>query len=408
MKRADVLIVGAGHAGAQTAIGLRNAKFAGSIALVSDEPELPYERPPLSKDYLAGEKPFERLLIRQPQFWVEREIDVITEQCVASVDPAAKRVRSISDSIFEYGALVWATGGLPRLLACSGGDLNGVHCVRSRHDVDRIVAGLPGVQRVVVIGGGFIGLEAAAVLSKLGKAVTVLEAAPRVLARVAGEDISRFYEAEHRAHGVEVCTAVAIERIEGEQGKVTGVRAAGGRLFDADMIIVGVGIRPAIDALSDAGAVCDNGVHVDEFCRTSLADVYAAGDCAAHVNAFAGGARVRLESVHNAHEQAATVAKALCGRPTPYHSVPWFWSDQYDLKLRTVGLSMGYDATVVRGDPATRAFSVAYLTQGRVLAFDCVNTPRDYVQGRKLVTERACVDPARLADPGVALKDLAT
>jgi 3-phenylpropionate/trans-cinnamate dioxygenase ferredoxin reductase component len=408
MKRADVLIVGAGHAGAQTAIGLRNAKFAGSIALISDEPELPYERPPLSKDYLAGEKPVERLLIRQPQFWVERAIDVITEKRVASVDAPAKLVRSADGSVFEYGALVWASGGRPRLLTCAGGDLDGVHCVRSRSDVDRIIAGLPGVRRVVVIGGGYIGLEAAAVLSKLGKAVTLLEALPRVLARVAGEDISRFFAAEHRAHGVEVHTSLAIERIEGAQGKVTGVRLTSGKFFDADMVIVGVGIVPAIEALKDAGAVCDNGVHVDEFCRTSLADVYAAGDCAAHINAFAGGARVRLESVHNAHEQAATVAKALCGRPTPYHSLPWFWSDQYDLKLQTIGLSKDYDATVLRGDPATRAFSVAYLAHGRVLAFDCVNTPRDYVQGRKLVTERACVDPARLADSSVALKDQAT
>ena len=406
MDRADVLIVGAGHAGAHTAIGLSNGKFAGSIALLGDEPELPYQRPPLSKTYLAGAEPFERLLLRPPQFWAERKISVIAGERVSHIDPSSKLARTAAGASFAYGALVWATGGRPRQLTCPGADFAGVYAVRSRADVDRIVAALPHAQRVAVIGGGYIGLEAAAVLSKLGKSVIVLEAAPRVLARVCGAEISRFYEAEHRAHGVAIYTDAIVECIEGADGVVTGVRLAGGESIEADLAIVGIGIKPAIEPLIEAGAVCSDGVHVDEFCRTSLADIYAAGDCAAHVNAFAGGVRIRLESVHNAHEQAATAAKALCGSPTPYHSVPWFWSDQYDLKLQTIGLSMGYDATVLRGDPAARTFSVAYLAQGRVIAFDCVNNARDYVQGRKLVAARAIIDVARLADPGVALKEL--
>jgi 3-phenylpropionate/trans-cinnamate dioxygenase ferredoxin reductase subunit len=197
-----------------------------------------------------------------------------------------------------------------------------------------------------------------------------------------------------------------VECIEGANGAATGVRIAGGRVLEADLVIVGIGIRPAVEPLAAAGAVCSNGVEVDELCRTSLPDVYAIGDCAAHVNAFADGMRIRLESVHNAHEMGATVAKTLCGTPTPYHSLPWFWSDQYDLKLQTVGVSIGHDAEIVRGDPAKRSFSVVYLKNGRVVALDCVNQARDYVQGRRLVTERMIVDPSRLADASIALKDL--
>jgi 3-phenylpropionate/trans-cinnamate dioxygenase ferredoxin reductase subunit len=403
---ADILIVGAGHAGAHAAIGLANGKFAGSIVVVGDEPELPYQRPPLSKGYLAGAEPFERMLIRPPQFWQERKVQLLAGERVDAVDAQARRVRTASGAEIEYGALIWAAGGRPRALTCAGADLRRVHAVRSRGDVDRIVAELPQVQRAVVIGGGYIGLEAAAVLSKLGKHVTVLEAMPRLLARVCGEAISRFYETEHRARGVDVQTSTVVECIEESDGAAIGVRLAGGRVLEADLVIVGIGIRPAVEPLAAAGAVCSNGVDVDELCLTSLPGVYAIGDCAAHVNAFAGGARIRLESVHNAHEMAATVAKTLCGAPTPYHSLPWFWSDQYDLKLQTVGVSIGHDAEVLRGDPTTRSFSVVYLRNGRVIALDCVNNARDYVQGRKVVTERAIVDPARLADGSIPLKDL--
>jgi 3-phenylpropionate/trans-cinnamate dioxygenase ferredoxin reductase component len=402
----DVLIVGAGHAGAQTAAALSNAKFAGSIAIVGDEPYLPYERPPLSKDYLAGAKPFERLLTRTPQFWQERGISIITEERATAVDPAAKRITTASGANFTYGALVWATGGRARQLDCKGIYLAGVHTVRCRADVDRIRAELATTQRVVVIGGGYIGLEAASVFSKLGKSVTLLEALPRVLARVAGEDISRFYESEHRAHGVDLRTDAAVDFIEGDKGQVTGVHLKDGQRLPAEMVIVGIGIVPIIEPLLDAGALGGNGIYVDEICRTTLPDVYAAGDCAAHVNGFADNARIRLESVHNAHEQAATIAKAILGRPAPYHSIPWFWSDQYDLKLQTIGLSIGYDRTVVRGDPASRSFSVAYCKGDHVIALDCVNHARDYVQGRKLITDKIPVDFARLADSSIALKEL--
>jgi len=250
-----------------------------------------------------------------------------------------------------------------------------------------------------------IGLEAAAVLTKLGKSVTLLEMLSRVLSRVAGPEISEFYEREHRDHGVDVRTSTAVECIEGDQTRVAGVRLTTGELVAAQLVIVGVGIIPNVEPLAAAGAICSNGVHVDEYCRTNLPDVYAIGDCASHHNHFAGGERIRLESVQNANEQAATVVKAISGHPAAYHSVPWFWSDQYDLKLQTVGLSFGYDTTIVRGDPTTRSFSVAYLRDDRILALDCVNATRDYVQGRKLVMDGVHIQAERLANPAVALKD---
>jgi 3-phenylpropionate/trans-cinnamate dioxygenase ferredoxin reductase subunit len=279
--------------------------------------------------------------------------------------------------------------------------------VRSRADVDRMMAEFATTNRVVVIGGGYIGLEAAAVLSKLGKHVTVLETMERVLARVAGEPLSRFYEAEHRAHGVDVRLNVKVDCIEEDSGRAAGVRLADGEILPAEMVIVGIGIIPSIEPLIAAGADGGNGVDIDAHGRTSLADVFAIGDCARHANAYAEGALIRLESVQNAVDQAITVAKTIMGADAAYDAVPWFWSNQYDLRLQTVGLSIGYDEVVVRGDIASRAFSVVYLRQGQVIALDCVNTPRDYIQGKALVVNRIRPDRAALADAAIALKTLA-
>jgi 3-phenylpropionate/trans-cinnamate dioxygenase ferredoxin reductase subunit len=227
-----------------------------------------------------------------------------------------------------------------------------------------------------------------------------------VLARVAGEPLSRFYEAEHRAHGVDLRTGVTVDCILGQDGNANGVRLGDGNVIPADMVIVGIGIVPDVQPLAAAGARVSNGVEVDEYCRTSLPDIYAVGDCAAHHNRFARGALLRLESVQNANDQATTAARAIVGEPAAYDAVPWFWSDQYDLKLQTVGLSLGYDDVVVRGDPSARSFSIVYLREGQVIALDCVNLPRDYVQGRKLVVEGMTPDRARLADPAKPLKEL--
>lgn len=402
----DIVIVGAGHAGAQAAIQLRQLGFAGSIALIGAESDPPYERPPLSKEYLAGEKEFERMLARPSSFWTERGIELVLATTIVTVDPEAKVLGAGDGGRFGYGRLIWAAGGEPRRLGCEGGDLAGVHLVRRRPDVDSIRAELDGVRRVAVVGGGYIGLETAAVLRKLGKEVVLLEALDRVLARVAGQEISDFYAAEHCARGVDVRLGAVVASLVGESGRVAAVRLQDGTTIEAAMAIVGIGVDAAVAPLLAAGAEGSNGVDVDSHCRTSLADVYAIGDCAAHENSFAGGLRIRLESVQNAHDQAATAAKAISGNPQPYEAVPWFWSNQYDLRLQTVGLSVGHDTTVVRGRPEERSFSVLYLLDGRVIALDCVNSTRDYVQGRKLVTERRAIDPERLADMAVQLKEL--
>ncbi len=403
----DVVIVGAGHGGAQVAIALRAAKFDGSIAIVGDEPDLPYERPPLSKEYLAGLRSYERILIRPAAFWADRDIAMLTGRQILSVDPEAKTVTDAAGESIGYGSLVWAAGGRARRLSCGGAHAKGVHTVRTRADADRMTAEMPGVTRAVVIGGGYIGLEAAAVLRKFSKEVVVLEALDRVLARVAGEPLSRFYEAEHRAHGVDLRLGVTVDCIEETDGVATGVRLADGSVIACEMVIVGIGIVPSIEPLVAAGAIATNGLAVDAQGHTSLADVYAIGDCALHANSFADGAQIRLESVQNANDQATIAAKTIMGQDVAYDSVPWFWSDQYDLKLQTVGLSIGHDAVVVRGDIAARSFSLVYLKAGRVIALDCVNATRDFVQGRKLVTERLSPDPVKLADASVPLKELA-
>ena len=402
----DILIVGGGHGGAQAAIALRQAKYEGSIGVVNAEPEYPYERPPLSKDYFAGEKAFERIMIRPAAFWAERGVDMLLGVRVDAVDSSAHVVTLSDGAVISYGRMIWATGGSPRQLALEGSHLPGMHVVRTRADVNGMLDGLDDVADVVIVGGGYIGLEAAAVLRKMGKKVTVLEAMDRVLARVAGEQLSRFYEAEHRAHGVDVRLGVEISSIEGEDF-VTGVRLVDGEVIPAQMIIVGIGIIPAVAPLLTAGATGGAGVDVDAYCRTSLPDIFAIGDCAAHANDFAGGNIMRVESVQNANDMANAVAKSLTSELTAYHAVPWFWSNQYDLRLQTVGISAGYDTTVLRGDPENRSFSVVYLRANKVIALDCVNATTDYVQGRLFVTDGLSPTAEQLADTNVPLKELA-
>ncbi|MEE4316084.1 MAG: FAD-dependent oxidoreductase [Erythrobacter sp.] len=406
---ADVVIVGTGHGGAQAAIALRQQGHEGSILMIGRDNAPPYERPPLSKEYLAGDKGFERIMIRPEKFWAEKGIALKLGAAVTAIDAAAHRITMADGSTVTYRKLIWSGGGDPRRLPVPGAVLPGVFYVRDKSDADTMMLALErGARRAVVIGGGYIGLEAAAVLRKLGCEVVLVEMLPRLLARVAGEELSRFYAEEHRRQGVDVRLETGVQAVLGEDaGKVTGVRLDNGEEVACDMVVVGIGIVPAVGPLIAAGASGSNGVDVDEYCRTTLDDIYAIGDCAAHANRYADNAVIRLESVQNAHDMANTVARAIMGEKEAYEALPWFWSNQYDLKLQTAGLNLGYDQTVLRGDPEARKFTVVYLKNGVPIAFDCVGTMKDYVQGRKLLESGVGrIDPALLADPEVALKDL--
>ncbi len=405
---ADIVIVGTGHGGAQAAIALRQQGHDGSIMMIGRDPTPPYERPPLSKEYLAGDKGFERILIRPEKFWSDKNIDLRLGSGVLEIDWMGHTVTLSDGSRIAYRKLIWSGGGDPRRLPCTGANRKNVFYVRDKRDADSMMAALEaGAKKAVVIGGGYIGLEAAAVLRKLGCNVTLVETLPRVLARVAGEELSRFYEEEHRRQGVEIRLEHGVEEVIGEDAQATGVKLDNGEVLPCDMVVVGIGIVPAVAPLIAAGAAGSNGVDVDFCCRTTLDDVYAIGDCAAHANPYADQAVIRLESVQNAHDMANTVARAIMGEKEPYHALPWFWSNQYDLKLQTAGLSLGYDATILRGNPEDRKFTVVYLKEGRPIAFDCVNTMKDYVQGRKLLEKGIeKVDLELLADPEVQIKEL--
>ncbi|AUX70772.1 pyridine nucleotide-disulfide oxidoreductase [Porphyrobacter sp. HT-58-2] len=406
---ADVVIVGTGHGGAQAAIALRQQGHEASILMIGRDNAPPYERPPLSKEYLAGDKGFERIMIRPEKFWAEKDVALHLGAAVTAIDPQAHRLTLSDGGTVTYRKLIWSGGGDPRRLPVPGAVLPGVFYVRDKSDADAMMKALAdGAKRAVVIGGGYIGLEAAAVLRKLGCEVVLVEMLPRLLARVAGEELSTFYAEEHRRQGVDVRLETGVDAVLGEEaGRVTGVKLDTGEEVPCDMVVVGIGIVPAVAPLIAAGAAGSNGVDVDFCCRTTLDDVYAIGDCAAHANPFADNAVIRLESVQNAHDMANTVAKAIMGEKEPYHALPWFWSNQYDLKLQTAGLSLGFDQTVLRGDPATRKFTVVYLKGGVPIAFDCVGTMKDYVQARKLLESGVGkIDSALLADPEVALKDL--
>ncbi len=406
LKTYDVLIAGGGQAGAQAAISLRMANFDGSIAIVGEENVAPYDRPPLSKDYLAGNKEAARLLLRPIDFWEKKNVELILGTKIASVDATAHSVTTAAGDTLGYKHLIWAGGGAPRTLPLPGADSENAHVIRTIEQVDALRADLAPGAPVAIIGGGYIGLEAAAVLTKAGHKVTVLEALPRVLARVAGEPISRFYEEQHRDAGVDIRLNANITELIVENGRIAAVALEGGEQIACAAIIVGIGIIPSVAPLLDAGAEGGNGVNVDAYCRTSLPDIYAIGDCAAHANRFAGGGVIRLESVQNAVDHAKTAVSDILGDPKPYTATPWFWSNQYDLKLQTIGLSIDHDDTVLRGDPAERSFSLIYLKGGQVIALDCINAAKDFIQGRALVERGLAIEPAKLADKETPLKEM--
>src|SRR5450631_363205 len=398
-----ILIIGGGQAGAQAIDTLRREGFEGRIVLVSEERELPYQRPPLSKKFLAGELAADRLPFRHQSFYDEHRIELKLGIRAIRLDPAARRVALSNGEEVVYDRLLLCLGAISRQLTCPGSELPGVHYLRGISDVPGIREGLKAGARTVIIGGGYIGLETAATARKMGCAVTVLEMADRVMNRVVASNVSEYFAHEHRTQGIKIVCNTRVMRLEGAS-RVERVVCADGSTYEADLLVVGVGAVANMQLAVDAGLACDNGIVVDEYCRTSDPAIYAAGDCTYHPS-LRFDLRVRLESVDNAFEQAKAAALNILERPTVHDRVPWFWSDQFDNKLLIVGLSQGHDQQVTRGDPATRSFTVCYLRGGELLAVEAINHSKDYMAARKLIADRARPDINLLADPLVALKD---
>jgi 3-phenylpropionate/trans-cinnamate dioxygenase ferredoxin reductase subunit len=400
-----LVIVGGGQAAAQAVQSLRQQNYAGPITLIADEAYPPYQRPPLSKKYLAGELTRERLLLRPAAFYAEKSVTLEQNARVEELDAGARRLRLRDGRTLGYDRLLLATGSRVRRLDVPGAALPGLHYVRTIADVDGITTSLREGARILLIGAGYIGLEVAAVARQRGYDVTVLEAAERVMSRAVSVEISAFYEGAHRAAGVVIHCGATVKALHGTT-RVTAVETTDGRTFACDIAIVGIGIVPNVELALAAGLECSNGIVVDEFARTADPHVVAAGDCTNHPLPLLGR-RVRLESVPNAIHQAKIAAATLLGTPVAYSEVPWFWSDQYDLKLQIAGLSTGYDEVVLRGDPATRSFAAFYLGAGQLLAVDAINSPKEFIAAKKLVANRARIAPDVLRDAGIDLATLA-
>jgi 3-phenylpropionate/trans-cinnamate dioxygenase ferredoxin reductase subunit len=399
-----IVIAGAGHAAGQVVATLKQQMFAGRIVLIGDEPQLPYQRPPLSKKFLAGELAAERLHFKPASFYEDPRIDVHLSTRIVRIDRTAHAVQTADGKDIAYDKLVLATGSRVRKLASPGSDLPGVYYLRSIADVDAMRSDITSRKRLVVVGAGYIGLEVAAVCRQLGLDVTVVEMEDRVMSRAVSPHVSDFYQLEHTNHGVRLLLGTSLAAFNGKR-RVKGVITDRDQKISADFVVVGIGIVPNTDLAEAANLEVNDGIVVDGQCRTTDPDIYAIGDCTSHPNPIYGR-RLRLESVHNALEQAKTAANNICGIETHYAQVPWFWSDQYDLKLQIAGLSLGYDQVVLRGDPASRSFACVYMKNGVLIAVDAINSPRDFMQSKELIANRAVIDPQQLADADVALRDL--
>lgn len=397
-----IVIVGAGQAGASLAARLRALGYSGAVTLIGEEPQPPYQRPPLSKAYLLGEMELERLYLRAPSFWAEQGVTLRLGTQVEALDTAAQTLRLAGGETLFYDELALTTGSRPRRLPAGiGGDLANVFTVRTLADVDRMAPAFRPGARALIVGGGYIGLEAAAVAAKLGLEVMLIEAAPRILQRVAAAETADYFRRLHQAHGVRVLEGTGLARLAGA-GKVASAVLADGTELPADLVIVGIGILPDTDLAEAAGIALENGIRADELGRTSAPHVWAAGDCASFPH---GDIRIRLESVGNAIDMAETVAANMLGAAAPYHAKPWFWSDQYDVKLQIAGLNTGYDRIVTRpGDGG--ALSVWYYRGATLLALDAMNDARAYMIGKRLIEAGRSPDPALIADPATDLKAL--
>ena len=399
------IIIGASHAAAQLAPTLRQQGWTGSISMISNEYFLPYHRPPLSKDYLAGAKNAEQILIRPAAIYNKCDIGITMGVTAATIDRRNKQLQLEDGMTMDYDKLVLTTGARVRKIDIPGVDLDGVFYLRDLNDAQQIKLSTGANKRAVIIGGGYIGLETASALRKLGMQVTVLEAMPRILQRVTAPEVAAFYARIHKEEGVEIVADVQAISISGDK-QVQSVQCHNGTEYKADLVIIGVGVIPNTALAEQAGLTIDNGIVVDEYARTSDENILAAGDCTSHYNPIYQR-HLRLESVQNALDQATVAASTICGNLKPYSALPWFWSDQYDLKLQIAGLSQGYTDVVVRGDiEGSRSFAAFYMREGKLLAVDAVNRPQDFMFGKRLILQGNQLDPEQLADDSLPLKTL--
>jgi 3-phenylpropionate/trans-cinnamate dioxygenase ferredoxin reductase subunit len=405
--RVGTVIVGTGQAGFQTAASLRSEGYADPITLIGEEPHIPYNRPPLSKGFVLGTQDAESIELRPVNFYKTHQINLLCGERVVGISRAEKQIEIASGGNLSYDSLVLAVGASNRRLPVPGGDLDGVLYLRSLAEAIFVKKRIEESQRIVVIGGGFIGMELAAVAGALGKSVTVIEALPRVMARVVAPIISDFFHGLHSSRGVKILCGVTVTEIRGVDGRVSEVMVSDGSIHAADLVLVGIGVVPNVELARDAGLAISNGIVVDEFLQTEDRNIFAIGDCAEFPNAFAGG-RVRLESVQNAADQAQCIAKTINGRPTKYNSLPWFWTDQYEIKLQMAGISAGHDRVVTRGNAEARKLSVFYFRNGKLIAVDSINRPVDHMIGRKLIASGASLTPEECADETVDLKRIPT
>lgn len=400
----SLIIVGAGHAAAEVVAMLRKNQFEGQITLVGDEPHLPYQRPPLSKKYFSDELAVEKLYLRNQGFYEQVGVTLKLGQTVTLIDRVQQQISLDNGEHLSYDHLILATGSRPRELPISGFESERVKTLRGISDVDAIKQQLTDSSRLLIIGGGFIGLEVAASARQLGCKVTVLEAMDRVLKRVTGEQVSHFYQNLHTAKGVDVRLNTVLQEFQYNESESFAILGDGEKLA-FDLAIVGIGVLPNSELAAEAGLACDNGILVNEFCQTSDEKIYAIGDCCNHPSALYKR-RLRLESVPNALAQAKTAVNAICGKPEVYDEVPWFWSDQYHIKLQAAGLNTGFDQAVLRGDPQSESFSVFYLLNNHLLSVDAVNSPIDFMVGRQLVAKQVELSVDTICDTSINLKTL--
>lgn len=402
MAQERIIVIGAGHAAGAFADVVRKQGYEGELLLIGEEAHSPYQRPPLSKAYLAGDMEAQRLSLRPDSFYEKKNIGLKLSTKVSSIDVTAKSISTSDGETLPYNKLVIATGTRVRKLPVPGADLEGVHYIRTIDDVAAVHAKWQQAKDIVIVGAGFIGLEVAAVAAKAGKKVTVLEGQDRVMPRVVAPVLSEFYEAYHHQNGVSIITGAGVVEISGTD-RAEAVVCADGSRYQADIVIVGIGVVANVELGEAAGLKVDNGIVVDNTCRTSNEDIYAIGECANHPDMRYG--RLRLESVQNAQDQAKVAAAALCGDPIAYDVVPWFWSEQFDLKLQMVGMSGGYDDIVMRGDMEAGKFSLLYYKREHLIAIDSINNAADHMAGRRLLAEGVSPNKTAVADASVKLKE---